>query len=125
MANVSAPARDFAIHRAYIEAGAQIIRTNTFASNTVSLGQDIDDVRNNIRCAVKIAREACEGMGVLVAADIGPIPGENMFDKEYIENEYVDIVNTFKELGVDIFVFERSEERRVGKECRSRWSPYH
>src|SRR3712207_3533892 len=22
-------------------------------------------------------------------------------------------------------VFERSEERRVGKECRSRWSPYH
>ena len=23
--------------------------------------------------------------------------------------------------GVD----ERSEERRVGKECRSRWSPYH
>src|SRR5256886_4257287 len=22
-------------------------------------------------------------------------------------------------------VFRRSEERRVGKECRSRWSPYH
>src|SRR5437879_10354843 len=22
-------------------------------------------------------------------------------------------------------VIERSEERRVGKECRSRWSPYH
>ena len=21
--------------------------------------------------------------------------------------------------------FSRSEERRVGKECRSRWSPYH
>ena len=26
---------------------------------------------------------------------------------------------------VGIFHFERSEERRVGKECRSRWSPYH
>ena len=24
----------------------------------------------------------------------------------------------------DVFI-ERSEERRVGKECRSRWSPYH
>src|SRR3712207_8699984 len=24
-----------------------------------------------------------------------------------------------------IEVNERSEERRVGKECRSRWSPYH
>ena len=23
------------------------------------------------------------------------------------------------------FSFFRSEERRVGKECRSRWSPYH
>src|SRR5256885_12686898 len=23
------------------------------------------------------------------------------------------------------YIFERSEERRVGKECRSRWSPYH
>ena len=22
-------------------------------------------------------------------------------------------------------LFGRSEERRVGKECRSRWSPYH
>src|ERR1051325_7982527 len=28
--------------------------------------------------------------------------------------------------GVDILtVSMRSEERRVGKECRSRWSPYH
>ena len=26
----------------------------------------------------------------------------------------------------NIFAFRvRSEERRVGKECRSRWSPYH
>ena len=27
-------------------------------------------------------------------------------------------------LGYDYIVY-RSEERRVGKECRSRWSPYH
>src|SRR5256885_13307157 len=26
---------------------------------------------------------------------------------------------------VEICAAERSEERRVGKECRSRWSPYH
>jgi len=25
----------------------------------------------------------------------------------------------------EVFAKERSEERRVGKECRSRWSPYH
>src|SRR2546422_10346608 len=28
-------------------------------------------------------------------------------------------------LGVGPRVVGRSEERRVGKECRSRWSPYH
>ena len=26
---------------------------------------------------------------------------------------------------LESFLQERSEERRVGKECRSRWSPYH
>ena len=38
------------------------------------------------------------------------------------ENEY-----NFTELDeiVDMLSNERSEERRVGKECRSRWSPYH
>ena len=29
------------------------------------------------------------------------------------------------ELGVSSSSYSRSEERRVGKECRSRWSPYH
>src|SRR6266480_7758480 len=31
---------------------------------------------------------------------------------------------SFGEIGHDKAVM-RSEERRVGKECRSRWSPYH
>src|SRR2546427_6482620 len=30
-----------------------------------------------------------------------------------------------KEIGMRIEHAQRSEERRVGKECRSRWSPYH
>ena len=39
----------------------------------------------------------------------------------------VGTANTY--IGVFIIMFgvisSRSEERRVGKECRSRWSPYH
>ena len=31
------------------------------------------------------------------------------------------VIDRLQELGYDV----RSEERRVGKECRSRWSPYH
>ena len=30
-----------------------------------------------------------------------------------------------RDLQTAVIVAERSEERRVGKECRSRWSPYH
>ena len=48
-----------------------------------------------------------------------------------LEDQY-DVVMTgdrglFRDVLVDIIVpdAERSEERRVGKECRSRWSPYH
>ena len=26
---------------------------------------------------------------------------------------------------IQYWLYQRSEERRVGKECRSRWSPYH
>ena len=40
--------------------------------------------------------------------------------KHYIEN--FDFTPEQKEEEIDWF---RSEERRVGKECRSRWSPYH
>ena len=35
---------------------------------------------------------------------------------------------TIKNSTIQFLVFvseQRSEERRVGKECRSRWSPYH
>src|SRR4029077_8713641 len=34
-----------------------------------------------------------------------------------------DMVFSFAELGFQEFETTRSEERRVGKECRSRWSP--
>ena len=40
------------------------------------------------------------------------------------------LLSAAEAVGVEKFVFSstaavRSEERRVGKECRSRWSPYH
>ena len=39
----------------------------------------------------------------------------SIFDTEYLK-PFVERGSNFK---------NRSEERRVGKECRSRWSPYH
>jgi len=37
----------------------------------------------------------------------------------------ITLIDLKKEKKVDADFFGRSEERRVGKECRSRWSPYH
>ena len=33
--------------------------------------------------------------------------------------------NYEKDGSTEVSPYARSEERRVGKECRSRWSPYH
>ena len=44
-----------------------------------------------------------------------PVLGKSGPDDEYIdESEKIKVAR-----------YWRSEERRVGKECRSRWSPYH
>ena len=42
-------------------------------------------------------------------------------DPRYEAVEFVRSVDELLSRAVDL----RSEERRVGKECRSRWSPYH
>ena len=40
--------------------------------------------------------------------------------------EYRDIAGWVnQQVGMEADEVYRSEERRVGKECRSRWSPYH
>ena len=47
---------------------------------------------------------------------VNPVNGSGLF--QYLE--------TFFENGIPFRTFAvRSEERRVAKECRSRWSPYH
>ena len=49
----------------------------------------------------------------------------HLTDKLTVNTEQVektDFQDTIEENGS---VLTRSEERRVGKECRSRWSPYH
>src|SRR2546429_8687944 len=50
-------------------------------------------------------------------------PAQRSFAKE----DYLAAVEKAKELiaAGDFMQVQRSEERRVGKECRSRWSPYH
>ena len=52
-----------------------------------------------------------------VLAILLPIIDNNL--THVIDNEMYDVLTRSQN------DFYRSEERRVGKECRSRWSPYH
>ncbi len=61
------------IHRSYIEAGSQIVYTNTFGANRLKLaptGHSVDEI---VTAAVSLAREAAKGTNALVALDIGPL----------------------------------------------------
>ena len=43
-----------------------------------------------------------------------------------MDEEVAKLKETMQDVTVETKAsMERSEERRVGKECRSRWSPYH
>ena len=49
----------------------------------------------------------------------------NLYSKDRGANRFPALSKAIKLLGTRPQVKARSEERRVGKECRSRWSPYH
>lgn len=71
--NLDHPDHVTAVHREYVEAGSEIILTNTFQASGVRLqawgaGDKADEIN---RRAVKLARSAA-GEKVLVAGDIGP-----------------------------------------------------
>ena len=55
-------------------------------------------------------------------------PKTNSKVQEEIKNKFKGsgyVLKTVEVKGFSLTDAERSEERRVGKECRSRWSPYH
>ncbi len=105
LANTRYPERVREIHKEYIDAGAQIIRTNTFASNSGAF-DSWEDVEENIRQGYRLAKESAEARDIYVAADIGEISNENISNREKISKEYVEICRVFLEEGALIFVFE-------------------
>src|SRR5256885_14171057 len=60
-----------------------------------------------------------------VATDLSRVAGARMGTGESPATEPAIVDETLGVQTRDIHGQLRSEERRVGKECRSRWSPYH
>lgn len=119
LANEMAAYRVMNIHREYIDSGANLIRTNTFASNTILLNKDIEGVKNNIIAAVDCAKRTAREFDreIFIAGDIGPIPNESMFDREQVSQEYCEIVKTFLAEGIEVFVFETFSEIEIIKDA--------
>ncbi|KAF5062944.1 Methionine synthase [anaerobic digester metagenome] len=61
------------IHKEYIEAGSNVVTTNTFGANEKKLQATNYSVEEIIDAAVKAAREAIGNKDVFAALDIGPI----------------------------------------------------
>jgi 5-methyltetrahydrofolate--homocysteine methyltransferase len=60
------------IHRRYLEAGADLLKTNTFGANRIKLRESGHSVEEVVFAAVRLAKRAAAGFGALVAMDIGP-----------------------------------------------------
>ena len=54
-----------------------------------------------------------------------PMTNEDIIGAFESAHKYNLHTSAFVMFGLPYETKERSEERRVGKECRSRWSPYH
>jgi 5-methyltetrahydrofolate--homocysteine methyltransferase len=81
--NLTHPEKVRAIHQAYVDAGAEVLLTNTFQANPAALQRHNLAGQLGVICqvAVDLAREAA-GPDRWVLADVGPFPVEDPDDYE-------------------------------------------
>ena len=114
-ANLENPQQIRDIHRAYIEAGAQLIRTNTFAVNSMFFSAD--EIEEVLKAAWENASQAVadSGKDVWIAADMGPIDADETKSDGDVEQES----DYFLRLGAKVFVFETLSDFRYVKRAGS------
>jgi 5-methyltetrahydrofolate--homocysteine methyltransferase len=115
-----------AITRAYLEAGSDIVSTNTFSANLISqadygaehLVRDINLASARIAREEADAAEACDGRPRFVAGAIGPTnktlslspdvndPGYREIDFDHLKGVYRDQIDALVEGGVDFVLIE-------------------
>jgi methionine synthase I (cobalamin-dependent)/5,10-methylenetetrahydrofolate reductase len=111
--NVTQPEAVFRIHQAYLDAGAQILETNTFGANRNKLAAVglADRVTELVHRGVKIAREAREAARheVFLAGSIGPLGIRQQVQHspaEEMQSIFREQAAALEERGVDLFILE-------------------
>lgn len=103
LANLSRPALIADIHREYLDAGAQALKTNTFAVNRLTFQGDEELAARTLRAGWELACEAAAPRNAFVFADIGPISSG---EPGTAQAEYRWVADRFLELGAVNFLFE-------------------
>ncbi len=136
--SITQPEAIYQIHRQYLEAGADIIETNTFGASRVAMADfDLPDrVRELNLAAVALARRAADEMSFqtperprFVAGSIGPTtkqlsiagnisdPGHRDVTFDQMVENYLEQIDALVAGGVDILLMETCIDTLVLKAC--------
>jgi homocysteine S-methyltransferase len=110
--NLSEPELIRAVHHDYLQAGAEIIETNTFGANSFRLARHsiADRVRDINLAGAHVAREAAKSFDVWVAGSIGPLGvrieplGKTSFEEA--RTAFREQIAALIEGGVDLLMLE-------------------
>ncbi len=109
--NIEKPEFILNIHRAYLKAGCDIVKTNTFGANSLKLEDDNYTAKQLIEKAVALAKQAVSENGHgAVALDIGPSGkllrplGDLEFENAYEAFKEMAVIG--KEAGADLALIE-------------------
>ncbi len=110
--NLSQPELIRGVHHDYLQAGAEIVETNTFGANSFRLGRHslADRVRDINLAGAQVAREAAKSFDAWVAGSIGPLGvrieplGKTSFEEA--RASFREQVAALVEGGVDLLMLE-------------------
>jgi len=110
--NLSQPDLIRDIHREYLQAGAEIIETNTFGGNSFRLARHslADRVHEINQSGARIAKEAAKSFDVWVAGSVGPLGvrieplGKTSFEEARVA--FREQIAALMEGGVDLLILE-------------------
>ena len=113
--NIESPDIIYDIHCDFLEAGADIIETNTFGANKIILKEyDLENECYNInKKAIEIAQSAAKKYNKYVAGSIGPtnkLLSLLQTSFEELCKSYVEQIRAFIDLKVDVIIIETCQD---------------
>ena len=113
------------IHQAYCEAGADVLTTNTFGANRVTLAQFglAERQAEIIRAGVRLARQVAQSASrpVYVVGSIGPLP-QQPEHAPLLNQMIAEQVEALREEVVDAVIFETQPTRAALEQCAAAMS---